>query len=393
MRGIVLRIAQIRCGLIAGVSAFAVTTAGCSPDTPVPQRDQRHPDRTLLYSTSSDVPIVSVSFLSGTQPIDIDQSFDSLAIGSFGGEEDAIGEVGGATRASNGDLLVLDLSAGVVRVFREDGTPVSTFGGFGGGPGEFAEPRALVPSRGDTVLVVDAAFKIHRFARSDAWTYVDQINLRFLPQDACASAAGLAIQAPQVMIREDSSWLAGTETIHFIDNGGRISKSVGSPYRSTARRVQQVFGEGRIACGLGDDLLWVAYSTLGEIHSLTGEGAHRWIVQVSDFSYPPLIETSTGGVRPEIGDLSRIDFIRNAVLIDAQSLAVTIESRAVEDIEGRNARVSFTTLVLDASDGQLRGRLEGFAVVGHAGGDPILYRQDPFPQVAQLPLSYLRALQ
>lgn len=79
-----------------------------------------------------------------------------LSIGVVAGDEPyRLFRVRGAARRPDGGLAILDAGSSELRFFDADGRFVNAAGGPGEGPGEFLIPYALLPYRGDSLLVWD----------------------------------------------------------------------------------------------------------------------------------------------------------------------------------------------------------------------------------------------
>jgi hypothetical protein len=81
------------------------------------------------------------------------------SVGGPAGPAENFSYVLGATRLSDGTVVVLDGQSAEVRWFASDGAHVRTRGGRGGGPGEFRSARGLVRLPGDSVLVQGGRWK------------------------------------------------------------------------------------------------------------------------------------------------------------------------------------------------------------------------------------------
>ena len=78
----------------------------------------------------------------------------SLSIGTQEGEEPyLLHGVEDATRLDDGRIAVANSASGEIRVFAPDGTHLTSWGGIGEGPGEFAQwdPEAVSAWPGDSV--------------------------------------------------------------------------------------------------------------------------------------------------------------------------------------------------------------------------------------------------
>ena len=126
-----------------------------------------------------------------------------------------------------GAVVLLDRSYGRVRFLDSGGNPTGQIGGYGGGPGEFVDPLAVARHDGDTVVVADADYSVHRFVRGvEYWTFLDRFNVSFRPEDVCI------VDGRMVLLGALASVVAGNErgegtyyTIHYVDNNGRIQES------------------------------------------------------------------------------------------------------------------------------------------------------------------------
>ncbi len=103
----------------------------------------------------------------------------------IGGREDdpshLFGRVIGASRLSDGSVVVVDSSVGEVRVFDETGEHLRSSGGFGDGPGEFRRPWYVWVRPGDTLWVGDyRPWRYNVFAADGQWSRAVQLDPVYL---------------------------------------------------------------------------------------------------------------------------------------------------------------------------------------------------------------------
>ena len=99
----------------------------------------------------------------------------------IGGREDDpnyfFGRVVGASRLSDGSVVVIDSSVGEVRIFDETGEHLRSFGGFGDGPGEFRRPWFVWVQPSDTLWVGDyRPWRFNVFAADGQWSRAVQLD-------------------------------------------------------------------------------------------------------------------------------------------------------------------------------------------------------------------------
>ena len=127
--------------------AGAVKLAGCAS----PSTDQIVPIR----MDSSGIGIVEYR----TTPVEQHWTVEVPAVLEVGNVEGASGSelylVQGATRTSDGRIVVIDGSSQSLRIFGPDGKYVRTTGRRGSGPGEFGYITSIWSAPGDTILVWD----------------------------------------------------------------------------------------------------------------------------------------------------------------------------------------------------------------------------------------------
>lgn len=137
----------------APLMALLLSLSACSSDVHGGIRQEVVPDRDLLLSSHTDVPVHEVRYAQG-QPLPRDlaalATFDTaVAVGRPGdGSGDAdpyvFGVIPDAEVDDDGDVLLLDPQYGVIRVFDRDLHPRGTLGRPGHGPNELVGPQTLL---------------------------------------------------------------------------------------------------------------------------------------------------------------------------------------------------------------------------------------------------------
>lgn len=120
-----------------------------------------------------------------------------VAIGSLDGDLDAFGGVDGVAIDSRGRILVLDASAGHLKVFLPSGKHLVTVGRRGEGPGEFSSPLTIGTGPGDSVFVWDGdRSRVSVFSPSYEWVRDVRVSPAWLVRSIVPRADGtLAVAA------------------------------------------------------------------------------------------------------------------------------------------------------------------------------------------------------
>lgn len=365
----------------------------------------------LRLLTSSDTPTAGLRGALST--------FDSTrAIGVLGGTDSTdylFGELVDAEVDRDGKVLLLDAQFGHLRIFSPDLKPVQVLGKLGKGPGEFVGPKTLIWLSPDEIGVFDPkAARIERF-RNNGVNYEPSgtLNLYSMPitYETCgadgrvfAQGIRLSIEGKavtrtsmrQVDWRQAVVSMAGF--VHEFGATGEVLRSFSVPYEGMSNiTLANYYTEaGGIACVPGR--VWVAYGQLGEIHALTDSGELLWIAKVSDLRNPGHVfrYSARGQSLPGSGAINvdmragnySIEWIDRISLLSKRVLAADVLVRHIGDPSDQYP-VSYKhrTYLLDARDGtQLGAFSKAHWILGGNHGKAVLYREDPFPQVAVVSL-------
>ncbi len=286
------------------------------------------------------------------------------------------------------DLVLLDQSYTMARIFGADGTPLSRFGGKGEGPGELTSPVALASAGGD-VLILDAAMKVERYGWSGTeWEPTRRLQLPMDAQDLCPLDDGLAV----IGMRVGEDGMLGSSgdprAVHILSyDDQEVTASFSAPYHYEGVMALWYMMRGKLACDPARRVVWAAYEYLHEIHALDQEGNLLWITRLADVPTTYMVEMRGGaavGGRPQEG--VPVEMISDITLLDDDLLAVQVTSALFErNTEGAppTRTVSYRTYLLDPDTGEGVGAFRAdHQVIGGGNGRAVLYREDPFPQVA-----------
>lgn len=352
-----------------------------------------HPVADQLLSSNASVPIRVIRF-------DDPPSEVSPWIAAFTGADTAttIGVLEGPSELTFGRLVdavvfpdrrfaVLDPSYGVVRLFSEAGVPLGTLGRPGDGPGELADPVALVADGPSVSVASQAGSRLERFTDpfgdlggpENGRRSIDLISLR----DAClvggdVVAMGVNLVGNAADERTDGGYL------HAVDSAGSVSHSFAAPYDAPGIDVLATYSDQlAVACVDGrEGGIWAAYGMLGEVHAFDSEGELRWIARLDDLVFPDLIEVpgEAIGLHPEQRGL--LEYISGLSVLDDSVLAVQVTSTRRASSGSAESSDSFRTYLLNLTSGEYRGGAEGsFQVLGAGFGRSILYREMPHPSL------------
>lgn len=384
--------------------AAAETSAMPSPQERQPN-ERLHPMEEALLSNSTDAPVREVDFrrLESALParLTVLARFpEDAAIGRLGLTEDDTSQVLGkivdalllprtpVTDPTGPDLALLDQSYTMARVFGADGTPLSRFGGKGEGPGELTFPLALASAGGD-VLILDGAMKVERYGWSGTqWEPTQRLPLPMDAQDLCPLDDGLAV----IGMRVGEDGMLGSSgdprAVHILSyDDEEVTASFSAPYDYDGVMALWYMMMGKLACDRVRRMVWAGYQYLHEIHALDLDGDLLWITRLADMPTTYMMEMRGGaavGGRPFEG--VPVEIISGITLLDHDLLAVQVTSAFFErNTEGAppTRTVSYRTYLIDPDTGEGVGAFRAeHQVIGGGNGYAILYREDPFPQVA-----------
>ena len=195
---------------IALLALAACAGEEASPPSPAPDAPPASVGFTVADSAGVEIVRNSEPRFGDASPIALGDR-PALRIGSIDGR-DALGEPVDAVRLTDGRVLILDSQTQEVLVFDAEGGPVATWGGEGGGPGEFVRARTLDRLPGDTVVVIDRrqlrttvfdpSGELVRTFRHD-FDYV--VPRGFMPSQSCCVPV-VAIDGESVLWRYPDQW-------------------------------------------------------------------------------------------------------------------------------------------------------------------------------------------
>ena len=353
-----------------------------------------HPVKDSLLSSIANVPVFFLSIddrpnpkATGLIAALADFGKDSV-FGQFDGPVDSVlGELIDATVLSNGEIAVLDRNYGLVRLFSPAMKPRTVLGGFGEGPGEVEDPVAIFEHPRGWITVVDAdGVRLERFSleRPEGNTERSPLPV-YWAYDGCGIGDRSFVVGTNVAFdfEQRTANLLSPGVVHELDLAGELVNSFAIPYSNMREyEVSSAYGMAYLEC---EDTqqggrIWVAYSILGEVHSMDTSGELHWIARLSDLRYPNLIQTPTAmGMDPEQTEL--IEFITNISLLSDSVLAIHVTS--VRRFSRTERDTSVRTYLLEKETGQFLGGFRGsHQVLGGGQGQAVLYEASPHPQIS-----------
>lgn len=203
-------------------------------------------------------------------------------IGSVEGDPNQLfNEIVGATRLSDGRILVLDSGSAELRFYDADGQFLNASGGRGGGPGEFSGFTAqFLSSAGDTLTVLELpSWSVVRFNGEGAF-----IDRRLLDRSLVAARVSEGFHSETVFILPGGGFMAPMHEIpprpepagHRRPGGYLLVPSEGEPtflqsFPSTEANAwlprSSVFGIGRQTLAIADNAAYdiAIYTPNGEL--------------------------------------------------------------------------------------------------------------------------------
>lgn len=356
---------------------FALVALACSEPA---RAGEEHPSRERLVHP---VPASETLRLTAAAPLIADDGL--LAVGRAGigppyftiGALDAPAEqVFGAIESvgvgPDGTVLILDVQAREVRIFDERGRALRTVGGYGGGPGEFLEPRSMRVGREMYVAEASGHVSVFRFgADSVAFSH-------FLHHGG--DIWDLCVMRGHVYVHGMTPGDPGTVHVYGLDS--ELLHSFGEVYRTGNPMIRHQLSRGRIACAEAADVVLLAPAMLPELRAYSRAGELLWWMEIEDFVPLPVTETATGGslmTFPERGWHTTIGLaasdVSGAALL--QVALITDESRRRKD---RYARLHTFMISLDDRAGSYVE--DGWPRVLHwEDGRLFAVRERPYPEL------------
>ena len=395
---------------------------------PPPEEEIIHPIESELLSSSGEVPVRTVTL----QAAPVDPPPDVRSIRSFEDHsrwgslsepvEEVMGRLVDGTVLSDGRIVVVDRNYGVVRLFDRALTSSQVLGSSGDGPGEFVNPIGVTEDAEGGLVVANhlgSVVRLERFVTdADSFAFARRLQLPLVSDDG-ARACGVAdrmLVSGLVTLEDKGShdinfpFLQTLSFVHTVDEGGVIVESLLPPYRGLIARedaesraqlgesqvyriasdveIALYFSTARLACSDidGRPRAWVGYSVLGEVHATHLDGSVEWIARLEDLETLVLSQqvhefgTSVGAGPDSSGPP---DLIESVVHVPPSLLAVSVRLG-----EPETNGSSYRNYLIDSETGELRDAFESPHMILAAGdGLVVLYREDPFPEIAAVELA------
>ncbi|MGH7467860.1 MAG: 6-bladed beta-propeller [Longimicrobiales bacterium] len=193
-----------------------------------------------------------------------------------GNPAEEFGKIVGAALDRRRKLYLLDALSQNVRVFDAEGTFVHAFGSAGHGPGELADPQAMLIDPADTLYILDAENGLSLFRiQPDGVEYVRTINLGIQAHDFCFMGQHIFVFAYRRQ-----------RTIHEFDRNGMLLHLFGEAFGPAKTAVEEVIsGDGKIACFEESQLVVVASKLLPDVRAYhVANRTLAWSDSLRDFT-------------------------------------------------------------------------------------------------------------
>jgi hypothetical protein len=176
-----------------------------------------------------------------------------------GRPETEFGKIVGAALDRDRNVYLLDASTQSIRIFDSTGRFLRSVGRSGRGPGELAQPKAMIHDGEKTLFVLDHVNGITEFhATKDSTTYSKRTDLQIPAWDLCLFDGKIYVFG-----------LHNKQVIHEIDQNGAAARSFGDMFGPADHATVQevVSGEGKIACFPRHNVVVVTTRLLPEIRA------------------------------------------------------------------------------------------------------------------------------
>lgn len=187
------------------------------------------------------------------------------------GRDLELGLVLSAAVTRDGSLLVIDRSVSRVYRINGDGKLLQTYGGPGGGPGEFGLPYRAVELSDGAVLIYDLSnSQFSEFARGGRFVrrWTTNTSIVALTELVPLDQRRFAISG----IVRDSR--AGTRAVHIFDSAFQLVRSFGELSPARSRQALETWGSGGLR-RTPDGLLLYSRRVPYELNWFTADGERR----------------------------------------------------------------------------------------------------------------------
>ena len=198
-----------------------------------------------------------------------------LWLGSDGNGPTAFGRITAAAVASDGNIVVLDADAQLIRVFDPNGEFLEGFGGWGDGPMELRRATEFHLFRdGRIAVALGKTGPVKIFRRSeDGWSLGDIIDLRPTPANSlCSMSDGRLFSA---------GYLRDDDTI--LNEFSEGVRSFGQGYRHDHPFIRSALSDGLVECLEEAERVVFGFTTLPMVRSYDVDGSLQWTATVLDY--------------------------------------------------------------------------------------------------------------
>lgn len=293
------------------------------------------------------------------------------------GGEDAtggadFGRIADVTVDRVGRIIVLDEQDKSVSRWTTEGRAAGRFGRSGGGPLEFHSPTGLLVQDDGTVVVLDRALGLRRFAWDSAARYLDAWQAGRTYEDACASGNEI------VALR----WHDDRTVAQVIGPRGERVRGFGLEYRSDVELTNRLLSGGRLGC-LHRGKVATTNIILPYVWIWDREGRSVAVTGLGEFSPMGVTEEENGltyRLPPE-----GYEAVRRIVSVGADHFLVQLFFQTLESSRERAEYQELRSYLISSVTG--RGVYLGTAlpVIASAPWPHLIgWRNDPVPEVVIL---------
>ena len=279
-----------------------------------------------------------------------------------------------------GNLVILDAGAQLLRFFDRTGRSIGEFGGVGDGPLEMRRAEHFALLGGDRIAVVMRPRRMKVFARQNSgWVLDKMVQLPLQPLALCSHGSD-RVYLSGWKDKTDNSMVHG-----FIiprDSGAvGLTESFGPGYRDDEWLLRYQMSDGFVEClpDRNEVIFGFAFLPLLRSHALDG-GAIVWSARPEEHTPMEIIETrhpANGSVQVTRSRQSRYDFLGTVLRVSSDHLLV--QYARVRPLRRHIFPESYLVDLASGTGAFLGTDLPPVLAVRH--GAYIASFEDPFPRI------------
>jgi hypothetical protein len=289
-----------------------------------------------------------------------------------GDAQQEFGKLVAAAADRQGRTYLLDAATSSIHVVNGNGVLVGRLGRSGRGPGELAEPMAMIHDGVNTLYVLDRANGLLLFDTKQGMPkYRRSVLLRAFSDDVC-------LMGPNAIVLHGRT--ANNHHVTVIDSLGKARRTFGGLLGDTTKLLiaRSLNSAGRVAClpRVGRIVLAVTQLSTVRIYDTTGVLRHSF----SDPAFVPPAVLEMGDGKFAIGPPTRNGNNRHNTLSVVGDANVLLQySWSVRPTES-----SIVSCILSAVDGGCSYKRTDLPLIAAAGtARAVSIVNEPFPQASQ----------